>query len=520
MKSHSKIKFSKKSKTKQKNKPVPVTQDDYYLEAIDFEEQAERWLLSDIKKTLRFYMKAFEMYEIGLTAPQPSDKCTYNILYNETRLLLQLYSDYMANNGYINILQYINLDDIPGLESILKPINVIIERFETVLQNYHSIDTWDLQSNLLTCYLSLIENYDRYGLNSEHIMDVINKFFTLSHQLILHQLETIDNGEYIIGNDEHLNEDDTSGFIPINDNDNDDKNNNISEVNSRNGFGIKLNINHSNREELVEVSDQITPESLTDVIIMCMKFSQALLEIMVDSKLGTGDKILNVVQLNYLEEVINKQLLSLDDIIESHPIVFSSRISDINLAKYAIKGIQLLYSDPEVVNLISFLETVPDPDINLIDLYLVKIDIFELAVDYISDDLLDMKWKFCTQLNHLLTTTRNELSAKRKDVLVSHDQNKLAHLSTLVFQLCDVTITAASNELRRYNIKAKMNGSNTTLDNVQVLLLKNARTLLTNAQTISEKSCGMQETILDKLKRNYIFNEAKSKLSALTASHS
>ena len=512
--SYSKTRFSKKSKHKQKNKPNPVTQDDYYLEAIDFEEQAERWLLSDIKKSLRFYMKAFQMYEIGLTAPQSTDKGTYNILYNETRLLLQLYSDYMANNGYINLLQYITLDDIPNVEVILKPINEIIERFETVLQNYQSMDTWDLQSNLLTSYLLLIENYDKYHLNSGQIMDLANKFFTLSHELVLHQLESIGNGGNVVGNNTVLYGEDSNAFISI-----DDEKVNYTgdtlEMESRDGFGIKINKQHSNKEELVEVSDEITPESLFDVIMMCLKFNQALLEIMIDTKLGTGDQLLNVIQLNYLEDITNKQILTVDDIIETHKEVLTFKISDINLARYAVKGVQLLYSDPNVENLITYLETNPDPHISLVDLYLVKIDLFELAIDYVPDDLLDLKWNLCTQLNHLLTSTRNELNGKRKNLMVSHDQFELANLSNVVFQLCDVTIAAASNELRRYNIKARMNESTANLCNVQSILLKNVKTLLTNAQVIAEKSCGMQETIVDKLKRNYIYNEAKDKLAAL-----
>lgn len=101
--------------------------------------------------------------------------------------------------------------------------------------------------------------------------------------------------------------------------------------------------------------------------------------------------------------------------------------------------------------------------------------------------------------------------------MASHNQIEFANLSNVVFQLCDVTITAASNELRRYDIRVKKNGSTATVDNVQSILLKNAKTLLTNAQIISEKSCGMQETIVDKLKRNYIYNEAKNKLALLVS---
>lgn len=42
--------------------------------------------------------------------------------------------------------------------------------------------------------------------------------------------------------------------------------------------------------------------------------------------------------------------------------------------------------------------------------------------------------------------------------------------------------------------------------------MKNANVFLNNAVAISSKQCGLQETIIDKLKRNYIHNQAKERL--------
>lgn len=503
------IRFPKKSKGKQHNKPQPINQDDFYLEAIEFEEQAERWLLSDIKKTLRFYLKAYEMYEMGLVAPEPNEKCTYNILYNETRLLLQLHYDYMENNGYINILQYLNLDDVDGVENILKTLPEIIERFEIVLNKYETaIDTWDLQSNLLSSYLSLIENYDKYGLSGEQILQVVNKFATLSQNLILYQInETEKNNEAMKDDGNGI---DDSSFTR----DSLDENNaNISN----DGSGVDINNNHSNDNgELMEVSDDVTSETLSEVLVNCLKFNQSLLEIMIESKFEQ-EQVLNIVQLNYLDDFVNKQLMSLNDIIESQAHL-GLNMNDIKLVSYAITGIKLLYGNSNEQDLETYLSypiPVTIPNIDEIDYNLVKIDIIEVAINCVPDDLIDMKWKLCTQLNVILTETRNKLTALRQSIIASHDQSDKSKLSHVVFQLCDVTITAASNELQRYQIKATTSNEDPSASKTQAILLKNAKTLLTNAQIISEKSCGMQETIVDKLKRNYIFIDAKNRIATL-----
>lgn len=507
------IRFPKKSKGKQHNKPQPVNQDDFYLEAIDFEEQAERWLLSDIKRALRLYLKAYEMYEMGLVAPEPTEKCTYNILYNETRLLLQLHFDYMENNGYINILQYLNLDDIEGVHGILKTLPEIIERFEIVLNKYETIvDTWDLQSNLLNSYLSLIENYDKCELSSEQILQLVNKFTTLSQNLILYQInETEKNNEAIINDTKGESGDDSFTRDSLGD---------ASAKISNDGSGVDVNNEHStDNGELMEVSDDVTSETLSEVLINCLKFNQSLLEIMIESKFEQ-EQLLNVVQLNYLDDIVNKQLMSLNDIIESHSHL-GLNMNDIKLVEYAITGIKLLYGNASEQDLETYLSQpipVTIPVIDEIDFNLVKIDIIEVAINCVPDDLIAMKWKLCTQLNVILTETRNKLTAFRQSIIASHDQSDKSKLSHVVFQLCDVTITAASNELQRYQIKANASNEDPSASKVQAILLKNAKTLLTNAQIISEKSCGMQETIVDKLKRNYIYNDAKNRIATLPLS--
>ena len=86
-------------------------------------------------------------------------------------------------------------------------------------------------------------------------------------------------------------------------------------------------------------------------------------------------------------------------------------------------------------------------------------------------------------------------------------------LSHVTFQLCDVLVNSSDNELRRYAIK-RSSGLQQTPEEARTLeiLMKNANVFLSNAVAISSKPCGLQETIIDKLKRNYIHNQAKERL--------
>ncbi|CCF56200.1 hypothetical protein KAFR_0A07660 [Kazachstania africana CBS 2517] len=485
------VKFGKKKNAQAKKKQL-VTQDDYYEEAVLNEEQAERWLLSDIKKSLRFYLIAYNLYEVGLTTQEErTESCTYNICYNQTRLLLQIHTDYLANNGYINILRYINLEDIPDIEKILLELPDIISRLENVLSSFSEDNiTWDLKFNLLTSYLSMVESSD-LTRESVNLIDLCNRFIDLSQNLISSQINELKSWDSSSeGQDSNI-----STFQR-------DTLDSDNSVDRTRGTGILTgNNNEGDSSEMMEVSDQVTTDSLSELLTNCYKFSQSVMEFCIEN-VNSNDATINEVQNNYLVDLITKFLLYLDDVLSS--ILVEEKIEikheDLDIVRFAIEGLKIITVTNRPDELVTYINSA---SIEGIELNLSKIDLLEFAINQIDDEQKDVQWGLATLLNRILNDTRSRLSLSRNECIKTNSDL----LSRMVFQLCDVTITSSDNELRRFAIRKRENSdANTEVLNI---LMKNAVTLVTNAMNIAEKSCGLQETIVDKLKRNYIFNQAR-----------
>ncbi|KOG96976.1 uncharacterized protein DI49_4548 [Saccharomyces eubayanus] len=509
---------SKGKKHKNEQKPL-ITQEDFYLAAIDCEEQADRWLLSDIKKCLRFYLKALEYYENGLGALDSTPEGKYNIYYNETRLFLQIYTDYLANNGYINILQYVKMDDMPDLSSLVLSLPQITQRFEIVYETFPQQRTWDLQFNLLTCYLTLLESMDdvsqpTVSFEGYDILNMTNKYIEIFQHLVGYLLQELQNW----GDSPPQEASDADIDLQRDTLDED------AERITRDGTGIRTNGQSEPQAETMEVSEQVTPSSLTDVLVNSLKFNHILVELLVESKIPTDKcpekELLNPVQANFLEDTTNKFFSQLTDIIDSISTTIPLDLKEIGLVKTLIRGSQIVGSgDLEslqgfVLEAASLTDLLDDNDVQgKIDLSLIRVDIVEFAISCLKECSSETGWKLSGLLNKALTETRSLLTNQRNHIIFVKNQRLNEQLSHVVFQLCDVLVNSSDNELRRYAIK-RASESQQTPDEARTLeiLMKNANVFLSNAVAISSKPCGLQETIIDKLKRNYIHNQAKERL--------
>lgn len=487
-----KVKAPKRTKNKLGQRQL-VSQDDFYSEATDFEEQAERWILSDIRKTLRFYVQAIELYEKGLNAANATAHGTYNIMYNETRLFLQIYTDYLANTGYINLLQYVRLDDIANVSQLALPLNEIIDRFEKVTERFPYERSWDLDSNLLTSYLTLIESADSYSLRGEDIVELTRKFADLSRHSIENQFSELKSWDATIEEEESGFERDTTG----------------SNASARDGSGVVSQ--QDDMSESMEMTDQITVETLSELLSNSYKFVQSLMEIIIEARLGESSTI-NPVQLNYLDDMMKKFTLQLKDV---HQTICESLTLDedqINVVLEANRGIEFI-ANGDLSSIETYVsETLNSSEIST-ELLLAKIDVLDFAVTCIdSNGDLQVQWQMCSLLNKLLAEARKKLADVRANT-TGKMSSVGSQLSSLVFQQCDVLIASSDFELRRWVIKRRV-GSNGDIKTMEVLM-KNAKTFLVNASKIAERPCGLEENIVDKLKRNYIYNQAQARLSVL-----
>ena len=179
------------------------TEEDFYLAGTAYEDQGERWSQTDIKKSLRCYALAYEMYDKALRNPVKSDN-EYDILYNMVRIPLVVYQEYVYDEHGLNTLQYVDLSGI-DTSSVVLDLPTIILHFERVYTLYQG---WDLEFNLLNCYLTLVEN-DKHDLGLQEIAAMTQKTQVLVEALLQkisdaspmpdskHQQDDDDNNNYM-----------------------------------------------------------------------------------------------------------------------------------------------------------------------------------------------------------------------------------------------------------------------------------------------------------------------------------
>ncbi|CUS22408.1 LAQU0S05e04698g1_1 [Lachancea quebecensis] len=486
-------------------KHVPVTEEDFYVDATSKEEQAERWALSDVKKTIGHYMAAFNAYEQGLNAMDCTEVGSYHIYYNQTRLLLKLHTDYIACDG-INILQYVNISDLGDGINILQyanttdlgntsplflPLDSIIDRFEFAIAKFGDLCSWDLFFNLLTCYLSFLEESSS-ELGGEILLKIFSRFVELAQNLIqlhLQELETWD--------------------VSIEAKDDDFRSMDLSHqsFDSTTGEGIKAS-QDAPAAEYVEMQDEITHLTFVETLTVCFRFVSTLMEILFEAAHGKRAGI-NPVQSNYLRDAVSQfksQLNSFASEIDRDKE--NSETIELDLAIRFVQGLELAMS-ANFDNLQRFIEESGDDSDNL----MICVDVLRSCLSNQSLTSLQ-NWSFCSEIGRLLSRVETGLTQKRLDIMSGRLKGIDNELSPTVFKLCDVMITRSDNELLRWSMK--MSEPNNSLDQsaskTSAVLLKNAEVLLKNATAIAQKPCGFREYVTDKLKRNYIYKQAYERL--------
>ncbi|SCV05286.1 LANO_0H04148g1_1 [Lachancea nothofagi CBS 11611] len=474
-------------------KPVLETEEDFYDDATEKEEQAERWALSDVKKTIRQYALAFNSYEQGLNAPSSTVGGSYHIYYNQTRLLLKMYSDYIANDGSVNILQYVDLTDMGNLDMLFKPLPIITERFELAIAKFRDACSWDIYFNLLTCYFSQLEDYSE--LSGDQILELYERFKSTARRVIQLHLEELESWEA---------PSDTATPAPLDA---------VPTVDGNSGHSAS----EDNELEVMEMQDEITAKTLLDTLVVCYRCIATLIELLVESRNGTFAAI-NDVQANYLEDDTQQFKLQLDAVVreEAGLNLGSLETDELQLAVWSIDGL-IVVSSTGFEGLKTFIAGIADSGRDTcVDKLLIAVDLLHLVRQHPKNNLKHNQarlWAVCTEAGRLLSTVEAKLAQKRQDTISGILKENDNELSPVVFKLCEVMISRSDNELYRHLIKAtEASHGDPAAAKTAGILLRNAQVLLKNASTIAQQPCGFREYISDKLKRNYIYKQATERL--------
>lgn len=530
----------RKAKKKGANESRLMTQENYYIEATQQEEQAERWTLSDIKKTLRHYIQAYELYNQALNCNiDATDAGRYNVLYNQTRLTLVVYTEYLAVNGYINVLAYLsNLEELSGLDSIILTLPLIVAKLEAVLQEFRNnsavTNFWDLKFNLLTCYLMMAESVNHGGSGSKRVNasgeDVIelvqDKFIPCFKELESDIITSLNDWNEILQSTKQQDPAHEEYHIGSQDQQ-------TSDVGREYGDKTDQHDGGNNETGFMEVSDQVTPETLSEIYVIAYKFMESVMELLIDARCKPQQAVLNLPQSNYLEDTVKQFVDQLDERVINLKSQYTVDTSEITLCALSLTGTRLVLegnTEPKMIEqfLSTRISTVSNHTGVDIDtkLLMVKSDIYELVVSVLEENLEDSNvtvyeqlWAVSSALGKALGAVSKTLNDKRTSLISGKLRSQGEQLSSTVFSQCDVIINSADNELLRawvLECKDTLTGTQAASAKTVQILRKNAGTLLTNAMKIAEKPCGLEECIVDKLKRNYIYNQARGRSALLT----
>ncbi|CCE64291.1 hypothetical protein TPHA_0H00820 [Tetrapisispora phaffii CBS 4417] len=442
--------FNINSKKNKKRREL-TTQQDYYLEGIDYEQQGERWIHSDIRKSLTNYLSAFMTYEKGISLFKGNGdrKCEYDIKFNMTRISLVIYSEYICNDYGMNLLKYIDLENSTlDLNKIVIPLPDIIKNFENVYTEYHDVKTWDFDYNLITSYLSYIENEEMYeNISMEELDSITEKMLMILNELIVTiQQETIQYNEAIASIEQKSNEE---------------------EMND-NSFKKEEKIEDES-DEYMEVSDTVTNDTLPEVLCIGYKYIIGVFE----------RGIFNNEKVNQLYSALNT--------IEVHDAKVAESESMIELSKLKeqINGMGLYSHAFETQE--EYLNRLSKVDITTTTL------VIEFFISTIGDDDVSNKWKLCTQLNKIYNEQLKN--------------NGLQIMYKLLLML-----NLLENEIERCKLSAflKMNEKTTHILEKNCLTMKNNIIKLCDMPSSVDK---LNENIIKKLQRQYIKDQATELLS-------
>ena len=463
----------------------PTTAEDFLEQGSIDEESGDRWLGSDLSKSLRFYQKAYTSYlqSISLLGTQGRN---LDAFYNSSRLLFLVYNQYIKTDG-VEIYELTNVDEaLTGdKRSVLQDLAHIITAHETamtVAKTSNIAIPSDLLFNTALVYTEAIEaeqENDQSDFNQ--LLEVTQRAQSLF--LALLDLQMVEFQKFL----QELNEVD------------------VNAMESNNELYQQGGLHEETKQEEYTSDEVVQPVDILESVLSCYKLAQAILENVTDFDsqvpavtnliqplLDRSDNIARDLIDNFSEVAANKN--------EMVANISEVQILELKVAKSYIVGLTSNDFDQlfEVWNNAE-LPATPERYMLAADNIQSLLDRNDVTLANVnSSGILQSKelyWKSLTQMSGNLKKAQDILSqllAEKKKTPSGVDLG----LGALVGQISEVIIARADIELQRCQIS----GYEPAEKNSQVLL-QNCKTLLKNAMNIANTAGGLRERAAEKLQR-------------------
>ncbi|ANZ76808.1 BA75_03718T0 [Komagataella pastoris] len=121
--------MKRSQRSKKTQKPTLTTSEEFWNQAIEDEESGDRWISSDLEKSLRFYQRAYNHYLSAINL----DGTYFDAHYNAARLLFHVYLKFTSQEE----IDLSKLETISTFEtdpnSVIQPLNKILIAHQTTL---------------------------------------------------------------------------------------------------------------------------------------------------------------------------------------------------------------------------------------------------------------------------------------------------------------------------------------------------------------------------------------------------
>lgn len=128
------------------------------------EESGDRWLALDLAKSLRFYQRAFAYYQQAVERAAPGDPDMPDAYYNAVRLMLSVYTQYVAGDVDVALLENVAEALAGGMRGVCQDIAVVVQAHEAALAACGADAPIDLMFNAAVAYGDWLDASESDGL--------------------------------------------------------------------------------------------------------------------------------------------------------------------------------------------------------------------------------------------------------------------------------------------------------------------------------------------------------------------
>jgi len=427
----------------------PETAEQCFNKGTEEEESGDRWITSDLSKALRFYQRAFDLYQKTLKmSPENLDA-----LYNASRLLFSVYTEYIKNEA-VNFADLTNCEQaLAGNDnSVIQPLEKITKVFQQAVDFVSNHKTgsfpWDLYYNAAICYFEYAEDMTSGGYETdEHFDEAIGAMVssqTLLTAVLKFQVQALQKGDACADSEDNEHDDDDS-IVPST----------VLET-CMDGYRLVTTLyEDACTEKRAEKVEKASQAFINDISIAA---SELVAAFAANGKLTPEET---------------------NDLKLARAAFDTSRCTEVS-------GCDDIWKQAEV-------EDRPDKILVQAGSYRTLLDKYDEANVQVPDN---QKWTVLTYMDRLYKQAYKLLKADLDEFKLGKKEDQGDSSSNTISQICTIFIEEADIALER----SALNGCNVAVKS-QGVLLKNFHALLKNAVIYSKKSGGLRESIAGKLLR-------------------